>query len=143
MASSFPLHSTTVLCQIGHHSCMRDQVRARATQQYPQTSVPLKKMQQSDEPLHVDYGDMETAAHWLSPNYLDLQLRCAGLLTCEARSALQQHFQKARRHSESSCKSPKLVAAAPVVWDLSWERALLANAFVEDHASSFLEESFC
>jgi len=45
----------------------------------------------------LDYGNKKS--HWMTPQYLSLQLRCSRLMMTEARQALRGHFREESRQN--------------------------------------------
>eukprot|EP01018_Ginkgo_biloba_P007731 Gb_21236 [translate_table: standard] len=43
----------------------------------------------------IDYGNINRENHWMTPQYLNLRLRCSRLMVDETRQALRHHFRRA------------------------------------------------
>ncbi|GLJ12498.1 hypothetical protein SUGI_0192170 [Cryptomeria japonica] len=47
----------------------------------------------------LDYGNTGKPSRWMTPQYLNLQIRCSGLMRDEAHRALKHHFRGERNES--------------------------------------------
>ncbi|KAI5077422.1 hypothetical protein GOP47_0007246 [Adiantum capillus-veneris] len=114
------------------------------------TLLPLTAVLETvmNEPTLIEHADIaekkKAAPHWLSPNYIDLHMRSARLMSCEATSALHRHFaqlreQKARGQDESVAMavSAPMESCEGLMRD-EWNMMMM----LADNRS-FLEESFC
>ncbi|MCO5597376.1 hypothetical protein L7F22_051452 [Adiantum nelumboides] len=127
------------------------------------SSLPFRSALETvpvSEPTSIEYinADSESAKtrptsppHWLSPNYIDLHLRSARLVSCEAKNALHRHFMQPREKNNTGGRVEEFDAAmegsddradeSSSGHDIMREWMLIVGA--ADHKRSFLEESFC